>query len=286
MSRVFEALQEAQRRRGSRAAQNPWELPLVPEAQIGEDPPLRTTDTRSVAGATEAGLIAIDTKPENRVVALSSCDSLGSDKFRFLASQLRIAQKTRALHRIVITSSVSGEGKSLVCANLGIALAKDAGQRTLLIDADHRRGTLTELFNSQSCPGLRDWSRKTESLRPFVRRDPVLPLWFLPTGIDGDHLNVKPEVLSEALAGVTDGFDVVLIDSPPLVLADATIWMTVADTCLLIARQGKTPKKMLTNALSTVPADKVLGIVLNECRDSTQKYYHEYYRRGTSAQSD
>lgn len=278
MGRVFDALQEAQRRRRG-DTQLPWDP--VPYQDTAAKPPAAQAIEAEPRGAK---FLAIDRRPERRLVVLDDQDTLGAERFRLLASQLRLAQKGRALKTLLITSSVTGEGKSLIAANLALAIAKYCEQRIILIDGDPRHASLTEFFETESAPGFSEWLATPQHAMEIAKRHPVLPLWFL----RADQRKVansrlQSDILSHALTATENSFEWVIIDSPPLVLADAAIWMGVTDGCLLISRRGKTPIKELKKALALLIPSKVLGVVLNDLDDCTHKYYHQYYRTKIAA---
>ena len=86
--------------------------------------------------------------------------------------------------------------------------------------------------------------------------------WFLPAGSPpANRLDLmQPERLSELMDQLTDWFDWILIDSPPVVpLADASIWMRSADGILLVVREGTTQKRQLQRGLQGLEQSKVVG---------------------------
>src|SRR5437016_3200664 len=115
-----------------------------------------------------------------RLVALTNQTSVGAEKFRSLAARLRYLQNKQNLKKLVITSAVQGEGKSLISANLAITLARR--QRTLLIDGDLRRSGLRDLFGTQNMRGLTDWWQRAVGIGTFLTRVEGLSLWHLSAG--------------------------------------------------------------------------------------------------------
>src|SRR5439155_13336248 len=92
--------------------------------------------------------------PQSRVVCVTDKDSLAAEKFRFLGVRLRQLQQTRPLKKVLITSAIPQEGKSMVAANLACTLARRTHQKTLLIDGDLRRPSVARLFGLGNVPGL------------------------------------------------------------------------------------------------------------------------------------
>jgi len=213
-----------------------------------------------------------------RLVALTDQTSLGAEKFRTLAARLRYLQNEKDLKRLVITSAIQGEGKSLISANLAITLARR--QRTLLVDGDLRRSGLNDLFGTQNMRGLTDWWRRNLPIDSFLTRLEGISLWHLSSGqTEGQPLEIlQSQRMSDMLNKLAESFDWVIIDSPPLApVADGHVWATHADGTLLVVRQGKTPKKLLQKTLESVENLRLVGIVMNTSEDAQRHHYSQYY---------
>ena len=104
---------------------------------------------------------------QSRLVCVTDKESLAAEKFRFLAVRLRQMRQTRPLKKILVTSSVPQEGKSTVAANLACTLARRARQRTLLLDGDLRRPSLSNIFGLGNFRGSANGCRETAA-RPRV----------------------------------------------------------------------------------------------------------------------
>jgi capsular exopolysaccharide synthesis family protein len=204
--------------------------------------------------------------------------SMGAEKFRMLVVRLQQLRERQQLQRLVITSAVKGEGKSVVSANLAITCAHR--QRTLLIDGDLRQSGLAELFGTQGVPGLTDWWHQEDEISTFLKRITSTPLWFLPagTGTENPLEILQSARLAEMLARLAQWFSWIIIDSPPLVpVADPNVWVANADGALLVVRQGKTPKRLLRKALEEAAGMKLLGVVVNASQDTGHHHYAQYY---------
>ena len=90
--------------------------------------------------------MAISPSPDSRLVCLTDQASLGAEKFRFLGVRLRQLRQTRSLKKVLITSTIPEEGKSMVSANLAISLAQRRQQKVLLLEGDLRRPSLSGRF--------------------------------------------------------------------------------------------------------------------------------------------
>src|SRR5262249_28536427 len=224
--------------------------------------------------------------PTPRLAALIQPASVGAEKFRVLATRLRYFQKQRRLKTLVVTSTVQGEGKSVVSANLAVTLARR--QRTLLIDGDLRRSGLVDLLGTRDLPGLSDWWEGTTAIAGFLHCIEGVSLWHLASGEAARQPLelLQSQRIAEALTDLAESFEWVIIDPPPLApVADCQVWATHAQGALLVVRQGMTPRKLLQSTMENTDNLKLLGVVMNASQDAQQQYYAQYYghrRQGTS----
>jgi Mrp family chromosome partitioning ATPase len=97
--------------------------------------------------------------PNSRLVAIGEEESLGAEKFRFLAVRLRQLRQSRTMKKVLITSTIPQEGKSTVAANLACTLARRKQHKTLLLEGDLRRPTVAQKFGMGNVPGLSEQRR-------------------------------------------------------------------------------------------------------------------------------
>jgi protein-tyrosine kinase len=216
--------------------------------------------------------------PSPRLAAMFEERSIGAEKLRVLASRLEYLRKKRPLKKVVVTSTVKGEGKSVISANLAATLGRR--HKTLLIDGDLRQSGLADLFGSYDRPGLADWWQDTMAIKSFLLRVETLKLWHLPAGqATSQPLEIlQSQRTAEMLNEITELFDWVIIDAPPLILADPNLWATLSDGTLLVVKQGKTPKRLLRKSLESIENLKLVGVVMNGSQDAVNQYYGQYYK--------
>jgi capsular exopolysaccharide synthesis family protein len=217
--------------------------------------------------------------PDSRLVAIGSEESLGAEKFRFLAVRLRQLRQTRQLKRILITSTIPQEGKSTVSSNLACTLARRKQHKTLLIEGDLRRPTIAQKFGFGPVPGLSEWLRgEAESMNLY--RLEALGLWVLPAGSAPENALelMQSGKLPALMDRLTEWFDWIVIDSPPVLpLADTSIWARLADGILLVTRKNVTEKKQLQRGLDALERSKLLGAVVNGSTDTAHSDYYQRY---------
>lgn len=215
--------------------------------------------------------------PSSRIVAVTEPQSLAAEKFRFLGVRLRQLQKTRTLKKILVTSTIPEEGKSMVSANLATVLHRK--QRVLLVDGDLRRPVLAKQFGLGRLPGIAEWLQgDRRELTNIYQLDPM-GIWLFPAGDPPTNPLelMSSAILSELMKKLSELFDWIIVDSPPLLpLADTTVWSRVTDGTLLVARVGKTEKAQLLRGLDVVKKSDLIGVVLNSSEHSDHDYYQRY----------
>lgn len=281
MSRLFEALQRSEPEGlGVNFAQPESlvnELLKTAELEVPEPPAEPGADALS-----QFPSVPVSLPPDNRLVSLASEASLGAETFRLLAVRLRQIRRAREVKRLLITSTIPGEGKSTVAANLAVTLAQKRPQKILLIDGDLRRPTLASEFGVTSRAGLSEFLRGEPGSATNICHLEAAGLWFLPPGQLPENpleLMQSPR-LAELLDRLTICFDWIVIDSPPILpLADTSVWTRLADGVLLVAREGTTEKRQLQHGLEALEQSKLLGVLFNSCTNADHSNYYQRYRQ-------
>jgi capsular exopolysaccharide synthesis family protein len=223
--------------------------------------------------------------PNSRLVSVGEQESLGAEKFRFLAVRLRQLRQTRPLKKVLITSTIPQEGKSTVAANLACTLARRKQQKTLLLEGDLRRPTVSEKFGLGKVPGLSEWLRgETESMN--VYRLEALGLWVLPAGSAPENPLelMQSGKLSPLMEQLSAWFEWIVIDSPPVLpLADTSMWARLADGILLVTRKSVTEKEQLQRGLEALETSKLLGALVNGSTDAAHSDYYQRYGPAASS---
>jgi capsular exopolysaccharide synthesis family protein len=227
--------------------------------------------------------------PQNRLVTLADGDTPATEAFRLLSVRLRHLRRDRTLQKVLITSSIPQEGKSVVSANLACALSSGTRQRTLLLEGDVRRPTLSKVFGLKAYPGICECLQGERTLAASIYRLEPAGIWFFPAGAaPANPLELlesgKLPALMKQLAA---WFDWIIIDSPPVLpLADTSVWTRLADGILLVTRQGTTQKGHLKRGLEALESKKVIGAVLNSSQNSSDNEYYSYRRPVDSSAAD
>jgi capsular exopolysaccharide synthesis family protein len=228
-------------------------------------------------------LFRIPTGPDKRLVAINDPGSFGAELLRTLAVRLRQIRKRHGIKKLLITSTVPGEGKTIVSANLAITLSMHRS-RVLLVDGDLRRASISRWFHIADNSLAANWRENGSHRLPALRKAEGLPLWVIPAGEPVENAGdiLQSSEFSEGLAAIEAEFDWIVFDSTPLVpFGDASILASLADAVVLVTRKGITPKKELGECLKLFDASKIVATILNCANVTTHKYYLDYYAQGS-----
>jgi protein-tyrosine kinase len=217
---------------------------------------------------------------KSRAEALTHPDDFAAEQFRVLSARLQNLAEMGSLKTLLVTSASFREGKSLVCLNLAITLAQRPGKKVLLVEGDLRKPALCSMLGVPPRRGLTDWVQSEEPLNNFLCRLADLNLWFLPAGEScSQHLEaIQSSRLRELPNEAAKHFDWIVVDSSPLLVADAGILSRLADGTLVVVRQESTNKKTVQKSLASL--ERVLGFVLNHASSVNPRDYDQYYTPG------
>ncbi|AFY58043.1 capsular exopolysaccharide biosynthesis protein [Rivularia sp. PCC 7116] len=181
------------------------------------------------------------------------------------------------LQKIVVSSTISGEGKSVVVSHLA-AVSAMLSRKTLVIDADLRRPVQHTLFNLPPKPGITEIIEGRRNFANAIQKTDVDNLDVLTCG----ELHGRPSQLLESvemkliLEEAAKEYDLVIIDTPPVsACADAATLGKQGDGVVLVTRPSFTNKEMLQKAVSELTSNHIpiLGVVVNGMSNLTEKYY-------------
>ncbi len=189
-----------------------------------------------------------------------------------------------------VSSPGPGDGKSFTSANIAKAFAA-SGRRTLLIDADNRRGVLHRAFGVERKPGLMELLQGKATIDQVVHHVADAGVDFLPTGT---RLAAAPEMLASSkmqqmLAEFRTRYQAIIIDSPPLGAGvDPLLLASLTGSLVIVLRNGVTDRAFAgarLDALQRLPI-RILGAVLNDVRASEGMYRYYSYIPGYRSEDE
>lgn len=217
--------------------------------------------------------LIVNTRPKSNI----------SENIRTIRTNLQFASASKKVKTILISSSISGEGKSFISANLAAAFAQ-TDKKVLLIDADLRRGRVHEIFKMKSNKGLSNLLLEDDikEMKHYIVKTDVDNLYVLTRGTIPPNPSelLNSDKMKEVFDTLEEIFDYVIIDGVPAVgLPDALILSKYADAIMLVCSIKYTPINALINAKQAferigVP---VTGVVVNKVPNIKSNYYTAYY---------
>jgi capsular exopolysaccharide synthesis family protein len=213
-----------------------------------------------------------------------------AEAYRVVRSAIIFAIPREKLRSILLTSAVPREGKTTTCVNLAIGFAQ-IEERTLLIDADLRRGEIHKYLGLDREKGLTDVLLGEVTPEAAVKHTNLPKLDVITTG--SYPPNPAELLLGRRLKELMDWarqhYDRIIVDSPPVMgIADSSILGSLCDGSLFVIWAGRTSRRFVRVAKTTATSRgaKIFGFVLNNLEPGRVGYYHyypyyySYYSRG------
>lgn len=227
---------------------------------------------------------------KNELIVDNTPKSPISEMFRTLRTNIQFMDTNNSDKVILVTSTLAGEGKSWISANLAITFAQ-TGKRVLLIDGDMRKGRQYSIFEVSPRPGLSNYlsgidinNNKTvnEDMLDYIQKTKIDNLYVMTSG------NVPPnpsELLNstkmlQMLSKAKELFDIIIIDSTPSqFVADALILAKIVDSTIIVTSCKETRREELRKIITSIKniGGKISGVVLNKVPLSGSKYEKKYY---------
>jgi capsular exopolysaccharide synthesis family protein len=216
------------------------------------------------------------------LVSTSAPSSAPAEAYRTLRTSLKFLSLEKSIRTVLVTSPSEDEGKTTTLANLAVSLAQ-AGQRVAVASCDLRRPRLHAFFGLPNGSGftsvLLGEAQLGHALQRVARIENLAVLPSGPVPPNPAEL-LASEGAVEVFAKLKDRFDIVLIDSPPVLpVADSVILSERADATLLVVAAGQTRSKELTRSIETLRQVKasITGLILNEVTKQTGYEYSYGY---------
>ena len=231
------------------------------------------------------GLPVLGVIPQDAgLLILQGGDSPDAEAYRILRTNIELKKDLYKATTIAVVSANAGEGKTTTLSNLAYVFAQ-AGYSTLMVDADLRRPRLARYAELKSEIGLSNYLTEGLDLKDVIFQTGHSNLYMLPSGpipVDPSGL-IGSHRMHSLISEVSRRFDIVLIDSPPVLgVSDASLLVSRADATLLVLQPRKMPIKALLRAKSLVQnaGGQLMGLVMNNVDisgDTQYQYYTTYY---------
>lgn len=230
----------------------------------------RIHSLHDIEAATESpvlGGIALDPDAKKRpLIVHADPRNPRAESFRSLRTNLQFIDVDGASRSFVVSSAGPGEGKSTTTANLAIALA-ETGARVALVDGDLRLPRVADYMGIEGGVGLTDVLIGRAQLVDVLQQWGTGKLFVLPSGRTPPNPSelLGSQAMQRALAELSEAFDYVLVDAPPLLLVtDAAVVSRFTSGVLMVAASGTTKKPQLTAAVEKLNAigSRLFGVIV------------------------
>jgi capsular exopolysaccharide synthesis family protein len=193
-----------------------------------------------------------------------------AEAFRNLRTNLQFMVPAGTAHTIAVTSTISGEGKTTICINLGSIMSM-ADKKTIILNLDMRKPTLHSRFNLPNKKGMSTLLSGHAPLNDVIQKTKQENLDIISSGPVPPNPSelIQSSIIQETLEKLRESYDVIILDTPPVgLVTDARTLMHYADTNIYVLRSDYSKKDFLKNIkrLSTFEHIKSLGILLNDVK--------------------
>jgi len=275
LSKIHKALEKAQREREGEL--KPDFLFVPPVAVETQEPSKRVPKIPR-----REGIVS-----EQKLITFYEPGSLAAEQFRKLRTKLLRLRVSQPPRTILVTSATSGEGKTLISANLAAGIAYDFNAYALLVDCDLRKSSLSHWFGLHEGFGLSDYLAGKKEIPELLLQTEVEKLKILLGGSIPDNpteliASARMEALIQELKSrYHDRY--VILDSPPLLsTSEPEILSRFVDGVIVVVRAGVTPRETLRQAISSLEKEKILGFVLNDLQLKSSGLSSRYFGSDSS----
>ena len=204
------------------------------------------------------------------------------DLYRAIRANVEMERLKQPFQTILVTSPGPSEGKSTTVLNLAHAL-REFGLRVLILEADLRRPALHRVLALSSSPSFIDYVAGTVGFEDAYRQLPSGVCVTLGQPVKDDPASLLASGKTKTfLHQAREQFDVILVDSPPLLaVPDNILLLPSMDRVILVVKASATSKRELRNAKAMLlqANAQILGVVLNQAHAHDVPYYRPHYRK-------
>ena len=209
-----------------------------------------------------------------------------AESIRMVRSKIFYPESGTPPRSILVTSAIPGEGKSFLCANLGVSIAQGIEKQALLVECDLRRPSLSKMLGLSNSRGLVDYLQSGTPIEQLIQQTSMPKLSILSSGKPpknpAELLDTKKMTsLIEELENQNPD-RLILFDSPPMQAASETdVLAKKVDKIILVIRWGFARREHAKQLVEMLGRDKVIGVVFNafemsRLESKLQGYYYGY----------
>ena len=243
-----------------------------------------TSDVERIFNLPVIGYISELLEKENNATYVAiDPNSILAENFRLLRSNIEFFQVSRPVKTILVTSPNQGNGKTTVATNLALSISQGE-QEVVLVDADLRRPAVHKVLDINKEPGLSDLIRNKADIDGVVRswnengNLKVITVGNIPPNITEV---VGSKRIGSILGDLRERFEIVVVDAPPLIIADSYNLASRVDGVILVMEPGETAEEQARTIKEQLDRSNahLLGIVFNRISERSAHSYYDYQYR-------
>ncbi|WP_252244314.1 MULTISPECIES: CpsD/CapB family tyrosine-protein kinase [unclassified Clostridium] len=226
----------------------------------------------------------LNKKNTNNFVMEEKQESIHSEAYRTLRTNIEYSSLNKEIKSILVTSSEPAEGKSTVAANVALAFS-EANRKVIIVDCDFRNPSVHKNFKASNSIGISDvicnGINLLDAIQTYNEKLDILT---------SGQVSINPLKVLESkkfdiiINSLKAAYDIVIFDSPSVAaFTDAQVISTKVNGTLFVIRAGRTDKNVANearNLLMKVGAN-IIGIVLQDVEDNRKEYFSYYKSRKT-----
>ena len=275
MSRIYRALEKAEKEKNRKALEDPLSGIFGEEATA---PRVAKPENEFKASMDRLELPI----REKASIAIAAQNSFAEEQFRKLKTCI-FRRSPEAPRIILITSAAPGEGKSTVAVNLAMTISHEIHRKVILIDADLRKPNIFSEKYSKS-RGLSDYLTGQSPVADILTNFESDNFMVIPAGTPPEKPAelIGSKRMKELIENLRENGDdrFILIDSPPVLSASEPLLMSEwVDGIILVIMAGQVPKPTVRRVIDSLGREKVIGIVFNQKNLKPSKHYYDRYYR-------
>lgn len=257
------------------------------ERETYKEPPKESVFDRPKAQPSKPALK--DMTLDDRLVSYFDPSSMVAEQFKRLRTYVIRPGMENSPKTILVTSSMQGEGKSMIAINLAITIAVDLNSNALIVDCDLRNPSLSRWFGFREQKGLSNYLLGEAGLPELLVKTAVDKLTILPGGTIRDNpveligSNKMKSLVADLKARYDDRY-IILDSSPLLATTEPRVLSDMADGTLFVIKSAETPRESILQALKLIDKKRIIGVVLNQVEFKTEALIRRYF--GTDRYSD
>lgn len=215
-------------------------------------------------------------KPIRQLITHQEPKSRITEQYRNIRTNIEFTSVDSRIRSIMVTSANPGEGKTTTVSNLAVVFGQQ-GKKVLVIGADLRKPSIQDLFAAHASNGLTNVLSGQTNVMQCIQKTDIENVYVMASGpIPPNPAELLGNrVMDEVLLEAYNMFDIVLIDTPPvLAVTDAQILANKCDGIVLVVRSEKTEKDKIvkTKQILDKASGKILGVVLNDKKEEQEQY--------------